>query len=54
MQVLNVLLARRADVNIKDDHGHTALTHAESIAMYEDVVEALLNQPRSRFRIAKA
>lgn len=44
MQVLNVLLARRADVNIKDDHGHTALTHAID-AMYEDVVEALLNQP---------
>jgi ankyrin repeat protein len=42
--VVNVLLARGADPNVKDNRGYTALSHAIE-AMYEDVVDALLTRP---------
>jgi uncharacterized protein len=44
VQTLNALLARGVDINVKDKRGYTALSHALE-AMYEDVVDALLNQP---------
>ena len=44
IQTLNALLARGVDVNVKDKRGYTALSHAIE-AMYEDVTDALLNQP---------
>ena len=44
LAVVNALLARGVDPNVKDKRGYTALSHALE-AMYEDVVEALLNRP---------
>lgn len=44
LEVTNILLSRGADPNIKDLRHYTALSHAVE-AMYEDVVEALLNHP---------
>jgi ankyrin repeat protein len=44
LMVVNALLARGVDVNVKDKRNYTALCHALE-AMYEEVVDALLNQP---------
>lgn len=44
LQTVNVLLARGVDINVKDNRGYTALSHALE-AMYENIVDALLNQP---------
>ena len=44
VEVANTLLTRGADPNVKDKRGYTALSHACE-AMYEDVVDALLNRP---------
>jgi ankyrin repeat protein len=44
LQIVNTLLARGVDPNVKDKRGYTAMSHAIE-AMYEDVVEALLNRP---------
>src|SRR5215213_3128110 len=44
VEVVNALLAHGVDVNVKDKRGYTALTHAIE-AMYEEAVDALLNQP---------
>jgi ankyrin repeat protein len=44
LDIVNVLLARGADLNVKDKRGYTALSHAAE-AMYEDVVDALLTHP---------
>lgn len=44
LQLVNLFLTRGVDVNVKDKRGYTALSHAME-AMYEDVVEALLNRP---------
>ena len=45
LQVTNVLLARGVDPNVKDKRGYTAMSHAIE-AMYEEVVDALLNDPK--------
>jgi ankyrin repeat protein len=45
LQVTNVLLSRGADPNVKDKRGYTAMSHAIE-AMYEEVVDALLNDPK--------
>jgi len=44
LATVNALLARGVDPNVKDKRGYTALSHAIE-AMYEDVVETLLNLP---------
>ena len=44
LEVVNTLLTRGADPNVKDKREYTALSHAVE-AMYEDVVDALLNRP---------
>ena len=44
LETVNLLLARGVDVNVKDKRNYTALCHALE-AMYEEVVDALLNQP---------
>lgn len=44
LEIVNVLLSRRVDLNVKDKRGYTALSHAIE-AMYEDVVGALLDRP---------
>ena len=44
LNVVNVLLAHNVDINVKDQRGYTALSHAIE-AMYEDVEDALLNRP---------
>ena len=44
LDVVNVLLSRGVDVNIKDNRGYTALAHALE-ARYPEVDEALLNRP---------
>jgi uncharacterized protein len=44
LEIVNVLLARGVDPNVKDKRGYTAMSHAIE-AMYEDVVDALLNRP---------
>jgi len=44
LEMANILLSRGADPNVKDLRHYTALSHAVE-AMYEDVVEALLNHP---------
>jgi ankyrin repeat protein len=44
LEIVNVLLQRGADVNVKDKRGYTALFHAIE-AMYDDVAFVLLNQP---------
>jgi uncharacterized protein len=44
LEVVNTLLRRGADPNIRDKRDYTALSHAVE-AMYEDVVDALLNRP---------
>ena len=44
LEITNILLSRGADPNVKDLRHYTALSHAVE-AMYEDVVEALLNHP---------
>lgn len=44
LEVTNTLLARGVDPNVKDKRGYTALSHAIE-AMYEEVVDALLNRP---------
>jgi ankyrin repeat protein len=45
LEIVNVLLARGVDANVKDKRGYTALSHALE-AMYEEVVDALLNHPQ--------
>ena len=42
--VVNALLARGVDLNVRDKRNYTALTHSID-AMYEEVQDALLNQP---------
>lgn len=44
LDVVNLLLSRGVDVNVKDNRGYTALAHALE-ARYEEVEEALLNRP---------
>jgi ankyrin repeat protein len=44
LEVVNVLVQRGADVNVKDKKGYTALFHAIE-AMYDEVALVLLNQP---------
>lgn len=45
LQIVNLLLARGVDPNIRDKRDYTAMSHAIE-AMYEDVVDALLNSPK--------
>ena len=44
LDIVNLLLSRGVDVNIKDNRGYTALAHALE-ARYSEVEEALLNRP---------
>jgi ankyrin repeat protein len=44
LELVKFFLSRGVDLNVKDKRGYTALSHALE-AMYEDVVEALLNRP---------
>ena len=44
LDVVNTLLKRNVDINVKDKVGFTALSHAID-AMHDDVEEALLNRP---------
>lgn len=44
LQTVNLLLDHGVDINVKDKRGYTALSHALE-AMYENIVDALLNQP---------
>jgi len=44
LEVVNVLVQRGADVNVKDKKGYTALFHAIE-AMYDDVALAIMSQP---------
>src|SRR5688500_16811768 len=44
LEVVNVLVQRGADVNVKDKRGYTALFHAIE-AMYDDVALVLMSQP---------
>lgn len=44
LEVVNVLVQRGADVNVKDKKGYTALFHATE-AMYYDVALVIMNQP---------
>ena len=44
LDVVHTLLLRNVDLNVKDERGYTALSHAIE-AMYEDVVDALLSHP---------
>jgi len=44
IDVVNLLLSRGVDVNVKDNRGYTALSHALE-ARYPEVEEALLNRP---------
>jgi uncharacterized protein len=45
LEVVNLLIARGADVNVKDKQGYTALSHAIE-ARYDEVALVLLNQPK--------
>ena len=45
LEIVNVLLSHGVDPNVKDKRGYTALSHALE-AMYEQVVDALLNYPQ--------
>ena len=44
LDIVNLLLSRGVDVNVKDNRGYTALAHALE-ARYPEVEEALLNRP---------
>ena len=44
LDIVNLLLSRGVDVNVKDNRGYTALAHALE-ARYSEVEEALLNRP---------
>src|SRR6185503_551080 len=44
LEVVNVLVQRGADVNVKDDKGYTALLHALA-ARYDQVSDVLVKQP---------
>ena len=44
IDIVNLLLSRGVDVNVKDNRGYTALSHALE-ARYPEVEEALLNRP---------
>lgn len=44
IDVVNLLLSRGVDVNVKDNRGYTALAHALE-ARYQEVEEALLKRP---------
>jgi len=45
LDIVNLLLSRGVDVNIKDNRGYTALAHALE-ARYSEVEETLLNSPK--------
>ena len=46
LDIVNLLLSRGVDVNVKDNRGYTALAHALE-ARYPEVEEALLNRPET-------
>jgi uncharacterized protein len=45
LQVVKALVERGADVNVQDNKGYTAISHAIE-ARYDDVSEVLLNHPK--------